>query len=90
MPNAIDIKNIPDPGFPTSFDKVRRAYVQGERHAENMFNGVRINEGDDPNLPSGVRHWNDNPYTPTRPAVYYAFIAGFSEKWANLNREIEE
>jgi len=79
----IDTEAIKIPAWHTPDYKVVAAYKIGMRHAINHFYG----EEADPDWPFNVKSWAVNPYTENRPSVFYSFIAGFSERWADLKRD---
>jgi hypothetical protein len=82
MNTLIDTNEISIPPWDTPAHKIKRAYSDGQLHAQNHFYDIEP----DPNFPFGVDNWAYNPYSPNRPGLYYAFKSGFYEEWAKLNR----
>lgn len=78
----MDTKEIAIPMWKTPKHKIDKAFADGEVHAVNHYFGEERCETWD----SDVKSWSINPYTKCRPSVYYAWKAGFCEKWAELIR----
>lgn len=66
----------------TPHHKIEKAFRDGEKHAVNHY----FCEEPDPTWEKDIKNWSFNPYTKARPSAYYAWKAGFCEKWAELVR----
>lgn len=78
MTNKVNVNDIPVPMWETPEHKIKKAFNDGVTHANNHWNNEITEEE--------MKSWAINPYTKNRPSVYYSWIAGFYEQWANLKR----
>lgn len=79
----IDAVLIEPLAYATEKYKIDNAYKLGVVHATNHYYDEEL----DPFAGTNITSWAQNPYTPCRPSVYFAWCAGFYETIGNLKRE---